>query len=135
MIDDEKRQMDSYRLDLEFRGFEVRFVSDVDEVVRMLGRGGDVPELAILDLMMPPGAAFAAADTESGLRTGIRLFEALRERWPKLPVMILTNVTDPDVEGQFQGQPCCWFDHKEDYLPKEYSARVKGVLEEMAQGV
>jgi len=48
---------------------------------------------------------------------------------PDLPILILTNVSDPRVAARFQGQEKCRFLRKEDYLPFELVEEVKRFLE------
>lgn len=130
MVDDERRQMDSYYLDLERRGIQVQFETDVDVVLETI-KAGPKPDLVILDVMMPPGRL---ADTELGLRTGVRLFENMRVQEPQLPVMVFTNVTDPKVEDRFDRESMCWFMRKADFLPAEFTAQVKQVLGSLGKG-
>jgi CheY-like chemotaxis protein len=54
-------------------------------------------DLIILDIMMPPGAAYRTRDTSNGLRTGILVVQTLHEQWPDIPVLVLTNVLNQEA--------------------------------------
>lgn len=128
MIDDEPRQMDSYHRELEFCGYAVEYCANVDEALRVLAAQGAQVELLILDIMMPPGAAFKDADTQQGLRTGERFFEQVRAERPDLPVMILTNVSRARLEKRFKRERACRLLQKEEYLPFELAEEVEKMI-------
>ena len=44
---------------------------------------------------MVGGSLYSEELTEDGLLTGRLLFQDVRKKWPKLPVVILTNNVDP----------------------------------------
>lgn len=127
-VDDEKRYMNSYVEELKLSGYEVSFQGDVDSALRFFEENLNRINLLILDIMMPPGSSFKEVDTQLGLRTGIHFYERIREKAPNLPVMILTNVSDPRVEERFRKENKCWFLRKEDYFPFELAEEVKKVL-------
>jgi CheY-like chemotaxis protein len=124
-VDDEKRFMDSYSLELELLGYKVSFQKDVDTALAFLKTHPSAVELLILDVMMPPGQSFQHENTNNGLRTGVRFYERIRALSPMLPVIIFTNVSDEQVERRFQAEPNCRFFRKEDYLPFELAEEVK----------
>jgi len=128
LVDDEKREMDSYAMELELSGYEVSFQKDVDDASRFFKENVDQIDLLILDIMMPPGSSFKDVDTQLGLRTGIRFYEKIRETAPNLPVIIFTNVSDEHVAERFRRESQCSFLRKEDYFPFEFAEEVKKVL-------
>jgi len=65
-----------------FDGIEVLEAQDADEALAVLERQADI-DLVLLDLAMPGMEGFA----------GLRL---IRERWPDLPVVMLSAVTNSD---------------------------------------
>jgi DNA-binding response OmpR family regulator len=134
MVDDEKHYTSTYCEDLQLEGVDVRFVNDVDTALQILETELHTINLVILDLMMPPMKAFEGVDTQHGLRTGVRFYEALRARAPELPVMILTNVNDGKVEDFFRSDKKCWYDRKQDWLPAAYTEHVKRVLGAVTAG-
>jgi DNA-binding response OmpR family regulator len=127
-VDDELRYVDSYAEELKMEGFELSPHESVDSAVRFFDQSRDQVELLILDIMMPPGTVFKDVDTEGGLRTGLAFYRHVRERAAKLPVFILTNVSDPAVDERFQGEDNCWFFRKDQCLPFELAEHVKKLL-------
>jgi len=128
MIDDEPHYVKTYIDELEFSGYQVKLEKDVDAGFKFLTENKDQIQLVILDIMMSPGRLLAEVDTQNGLRTGVHLFDRIRALAPNLPILILTNVSDPWVAARFQGQEKCRFLHKEDYLPFELVEEVKRFL-------
>jgi CheY-like chemotaxis protein len=128
LVDDEKRYMDSYAEELELQAFAVTVKRDVDDAWRFLEQHLVDIELLILDIMMPPGEFLMDADTNKGLRTGVRFFERARQLSSALPIIVLTNVSDAAVVEQFRGEPNCSFCRKEDYLPFELADEIKTTL-------
>jgi len=128
MIDDEPHYVKTYIDELEFSGYQVKLEKDVDAGFKFLTENKDQIQLVILDIMMSPGRLLAEVDTQNGLRTGVYLFDRIRALAPDLPILILTNVSDPRVAARFQGQEKCRFLRKEDYLPFELVEEVKRFL-------
>src|SRR5262249_24741430 len=129
MIDDEPRGISSYKEELEFSGYPVVYHRKVDEALKALDEGRQEVELVILDIMMPPGQTFANDEgAQRGLRTGVRVYDVLREWLPDCPVIILTHVTDPRVVQRFRGEKRCWYLQKTDYLPFQLAEVVADVL-------
>jgi CheY-like chemotaxis protein len=128
MVDDERRQMDSHYLELRYSGYDVEYFTGVDDALRALEARGDQVDLLILDIMMPPGAAFKDADTKQGLRTGVRFFERVRADRPNLPVIIFTNVSPNRLEERFKRERACRLLQKEDYLPFELAEEVEKMI-------
>jgi len=127
MIEDEPEYTISYKDELELSGYEVAFVRDVDAALDFLREHREEIELVILDIMMSPGRALADVDTQNGLRTGVHLFDLIRQEAPKLPILILTNVSDERVAAHFRRQENCRFLRKEDYLPFELVDEVNDI--------
>lgn len=127
-VDDERRFMDSYRMELELEGHAVSFQNDVDSALLFLEKSFDAVELLILDIMMPQGRSFQNEDTHGGLRTGVFFYERIREMAPHLPVIIFTNVSDEQLEKRFKAEANCRFLRKEDYLPYELVETVREIL-------
>src|SRR6185503_9480886 len=53
-------------------------------------------DIILLDLMMPPGPLHGA-DTTKGATTGLELRKAMKERYPGVPIVLLTNVNSPEL--------------------------------------
>lgn len=81
--------MSYYKVALEKAGYEVADVRDTDEAIAVAeSRRFD---LAILDVMMPPGDAFRDEDTYKGLMTGTFLARRIHEIAPEMPILFLSN--------------------------------------------
>ena len=126
-VDDERRHSDSYIRELN-KKYQVIFHKDVDRAWQCFEKDTDEIELLILDIMMPPGDTFRKVDTDEGRRTGISFYEKIRKRTPRLPVIVLTNVADEEVEHRFRVEENCWYFQKEHYLPYELLKEVEQIL-------
>jgi DNA-binding response OmpR family regulator len=124
-VDDESRHTISYPQDLACSGYEVVYQPSVDNAMHYFDANSAEIRLVILDLMMPPGKTFENVDTDDGLRTGVHFYYRVREKVPKLPVFILTNVSEDDVRAIFEGDENCMYFEKEHYLPYEITQEVK----------
>lgn len=103
IIDDEQLVMDAYETALRRREFEViRFSGEdcVDRAVQYLEADAATVDLAVVDIMMPPGEAFKDFDTDQGMKTGVFLLEMLRAKYPRLPLLVLTNVQNEETLEQ-----------------------------------
>lgn len=129
LIDEEPRYVGTYIEELRDVGYDVIYATQVDEALAILKTKAASIELVILDVMMPAGSAFKDEDTVLGTKTGLFFFRRLREIEQQLPVIILTNVTQPDVFRFFQAQDSCWFLRKENYDPAALAEQVQRVLQ------
>ncbi|MBL8892616.1 MAG: hypothetical protein JNL67_21750 [Planctomycetaceae bacterium] len=89
--------MSFYSLELQEHGFDVTRCSSVDEAITALV--SDVFEMAIIDIMMPPGDEFTDQDTNYGMATGTLLARKIKQQYPKLKIIVLSNLTRE--EGAF----------------------------------
>jgi CheY-like chemotaxis protein len=126
-VDDEPRELDSYKLELEMSGYDLVFEPDVDNALQFLEENQNEIKILILDLMMPVGKAFENAPHE-GMRTGMDFYDRIRKTLPSLPVIIFTNVTDEQVESKFGKETNCWFLRKANFLPYELAEKVDSIL-------
>jgi DNA-binding NtrC family response regulator len=108
-IDDEKRSVDSYVLEMKLSGFYILYVSNIDNAWSVLQENSRNIELIILDVMMPPGIIFESIITESGLMTGVHFYKKVRENLPECPVIIFTNISDRQILQNFMEENNCWF--------------------------
>jgi CheY-like chemotaxis protein len=127
-VDDETRHISNFVSELEVCGYQISVQSDVDLALQFLEDSQNDVELMILDIMMPPGKRFKHLDTDAGLRTGVHFYERAREIRPELPVIILTNVSDVELEVQFQREANCRYLQKKHYLPYEVAHEVNRIL-------
>jgi CheY-like chemotaxis protein len=86
VIDDEPAVLDVVRRFLEIAGHHVTCASSASEAMDLLAENPPL-DLVILDLMMP---------REDGTSTFFRL----RQRWPRLPILVCTGLLDADPAPQ-----------------------------------
>ena len=93
---------------LEYEGFKVLKAASGSAVLSQLERHWPDVDVLVLDIKMPPGSKLRSMDTLNGHRTGLVLAKRLRERYPKLPLLVLSFVRDPEVERWFKLQGAPW---------------------------
>ena len=128
LIDDDKRQMASYVAELRLRGFEVTHETYVDQALRFLEEGLPEVELLILDVIMPSGESFRDQPTEHGLRTGVYIYERIRETQRNLPIIVFSDAHPADISRVIEGDPHCQFFEKRDLYPFELADAVEKTL-------
>src|SRR4051812_33252938 len=99
VIDDEERYMEPYIVELRFSGYEVIWETETDAALTFFEENYEQIKLLILDIMMPPGESFDHEKTQKGLRTGVFFYERIRQKRPDLPIIILTNVSEPSPDN------------------------------------
>ena len=127
-IDDEKRYSQIYKEELELSGYKVVYFNDVADSLDFFNKNYENILVVILDIMMPPGKKFKLEDTEYGLRTGIKLYELIREKSPEIPVIIFTNVTEENVIKKFQKEKQCFYILKENFFPSELVEEIQKII-------
>ena len=127
-IEDELRQTDSFHEEFRVCGYEVALAKTVDDALLFLKQNVTAIQVVVLDIMMSPGELLKDADTDRGLRTGVKMFEKIREEFPAVPIVIFTNVTDVGVKEFFNARNVPYL-HKSNYDPDELVKRVEELLE------
>lgn len=129
-VDDEKRWVDSYLAALKDDGFDVQYESTVDCALQFVIDNRNDISLLILDTMMPHGKSFSANEAQRGLRTGLRLYERMREEIPDfhIPVIFLTNVSDDEVKQSVDQQANSSLVRKSECFPHELVEKVRSLL-------
>ncbi len=97
LIDDEKLPMDYYIRAFKMKKFEVKQCFDPDSAIEYARQNKPRPKAIILDIMMSPGKKYTNEDTDNGLKTGILLYKDLRDYYPQVPIIFLTNVSSPQI--------------------------------------
>ncbi|HEX8651806.1 MAG TPA: response regulator [Pyrinomonadaceae bacterium] len=131
-VDDEPVFTSSYRDELELENYNVVLKRKLDEAWAVLDEEGPSVQLLILDVMMPSSDLIGMPD-EGGMRTGLLFFEKVRQRFPDLPVVVFTNISDKNVKEFFEKQSRCWVMNKFDYLPYQLADKIKTILDPSAQ--
>jgi CheY-like chemotaxis protein len=133
-VDDEERPINTFMEELTRSGYDVKLETTIEGALRYFRANFDQIQLVVLDIMMPYGEVFSAAETEGGLRTGVRLYKKLREESRELPVIIFTNVSAQPIEEAFSDQPRCRFLTKIDFFPFEFREEVASMLSRSPSG-
>ncbi|MBL7154386.1 MAG: response regulator [Phycisphaerae bacterium] len=94
-----------YTQALREAGFEVVEAVGPDFALQRLTSKRLKFDLVIIDIMLPPGKAFGGEDTLNGLRTGVSLARKVQEDYPDLPILVLTNVLNPNTQRQLEQMP------------------------------
>lgn len=130
-VDDDPYYIHSYLDELIDSGFELTHQSKVAAAMRLLEDRSVPISLVITDIMMASGGVFKD-DTTFDLRTGFAFYDWIRQRAPRLPIIVLTNVGSPDVDEKFADDQQCIVLRKSQCLPFELVDHVKRALKEEA---
>jgi DNA-binding response OmpR family regulator len=115
IIEDELPIAQMYRIKLELAGYRVVVAENGETGLKMVE---DVnPDLVLLDIMMP-------------YMNGDELLKKLRdnEKFSHLPVMILTNVGDTDLQERIEKYGVASYIQKADMTPRQVLAKVNAVM-------
>lgn len=131
-IDDDPRRMGLYVEELVEGGYEVVFHAEVDAALAALENPTEKVDLVVLDISMPPGAAFKFEDTLGGSRTGLPLYDKIRSFRPDVKVVAFTNVPDRRLAEHFSKEDIrlCRFVRKLDTLPSQFKELVDSFMSE-----
>lgn len=113
LIEDEPDCSDDFSIILRSVGHEVFVYNDADSAVIALEKICS-SEVLILDLMMQLGNM---VKTEEGLETGIALYKRIRKVAPKLPILVITARSKPEIWDDFSA------DNKVQYLGKPVASK------------
>jgi CheY-like chemotaxis protein len=116
--DDETYWMTTYHDELRVNGFEVVTAKTGTQVLRLLEEQGREIAVIILDIMMPPGSDLPSKDSHGGYRTGLVLAREIRQKYPKIPIIGCSQVSDEEVAAWFS-QHAQGFMRKSEWFPYE----------------
>lgn len=131
-IDDQEWFVRPYLRAVTEKGLDAQHLDRVEGVAAFLTDTVQPPECIVLDVMFPGDYTLPGAMTSAGLTTGMPLFAALRARFPKTPVVILTASVDDAVRQFFDEQDHCSFCSKGHWLPEQLADLVLGLVEDRA---
>ncbi len=106
LVDEDKIQLEPFKVEFEYRGYEVVFIKDADDALRELSTVvPDDVDLVIIDVMLaanidPKVSKFSREATNDFLETGLRLIERLSICNPKVfprKAILFSNATDADL--------------------------------------
>ncbi len=87
---------------LEVEGFRVLKAENATAAVRILEERKGQIDLAILDVMMPPGEQFDELTAMQGFQSGLLLGRWIREHYPRVPIIGFSLHESPDVSAWFE---------------------------------
>lgn len=126
-IEDEPRQTESFREELELSGYQVRLERTVDGALAFLKENSGGMDLIVLDIMMSPGEALKGEDTKLGLQSGVHLYERIRQLNPDVRIAVFTNVTDQYVKDFFKRNGVIYL-HKRSFEPDDLVRKIEEIL-------
>lgn len=131
LVDDDKLPMKFYVKALAQSGFKVKHYSEPDGALAFVEEKGSQIKAAILDVMMPPGEAYEGEDTKEGLRTGVFLWRDVKRLCRQdMPIVILTNVKNPETLAMFEEGPLPKVVQKMGCPPFELAKMVSDMISE-----
>ena len=122
---DDEPTTDLFYNELEERGLPVRRFDNVDEAWDFLDRTSKPLDLAIIDVMMPPGELFSDIEVSDGLHTGLEFYRLLRQRYPAVIIYLLTNLTQPIVARTIENDRRAYLAVKTDRFYDELAEEIE----------
>lgn len=101
LIDNDKLPMRYYERRLEQIGFRVEFFKRPDPALEFARNNPGRISAIVMGILLSPGNAYRDKDTREGLETGVFLYPDLRDICPDIPIIVLTDVKDPETLGKF----------------------------------
>ena len=125
-LDDELGpNMDDFLLlELKELGLPVRPFRSVDTAWEFLSKKSKPLDVAIIDVMMPPGKLFDLESTRQGLTTGLHFYNKVREI-SDCPVYFITNVTAEIVQNAADDDSNAYFRVKTDHFYDELADEIE----------
>ena len=128
IVDDTAMESAEYKTSLEaFSNYDLDIdvcskTSDLDSYL------ADERDVFIVDMMMPHGRTFSAAETMGGKFTGTKVIEKIRERFAYTPIILLSNTTFGEVaevckKTEFRHIHCLFW-RKQEMPPRELAKKI-----------
>ena len=114
-----------YILALEQNGYEVKQSHNADDTLELATQEHLNIAVIIHGILLKPGGQYPSETTHGGLRTGIPLSKDLSERYPYIPIIILTQVADAETLNQFPEEDRLKVVQALEYPPIELAQLVK----------
>jgi len=101
LIDDDHGPMDYFVEALRHRGCTVEHIDTVDGFFERLDHASEPPDfdIAIIDMMLPHGERLSREMTNGGLKSGIAIVQAIKRKFPHLPIVAFSNYDVPEVRA------------------------------------
>ncbi len=127
-VDDQPKSINRYIKEIEAMGYELEVIDSIKHAVAILNKNSKRIQCIVLDVMFPDNGTFSPELTNHGFTTGMPLYASIRSILPKVPVIVLTNSFDPNVEKWFSSQEHCFFYRKANLLPSDFAHLVKMLI-------
>jgi len=121
LIEDDIQTIDLYKLNLEKAGFELEIIKWGNEALERIGmiglKGNQKPDLILLDIILPD-------------MNGVQILKELRSKKETsvIPVLILTNYSDPKIEEESSALSVQGYLMKTSHTPKEIIVAIQKIL-------
>jgi len=121
LIEDDIPTIDLYKLNFDKAGFELEIIKWGNEALERVGnmglKGNPRPDLILLDIILPD-------------INGIQILKEIRDReeTKDIPVLILTNYSDPKTEQASSDFNSQGYFIKTNHTPKEIIAKIRKIL-------
>lgn len=130
LIDDDKAAMKYYIAALERNNFKVEHQRKPETALQALEARAAEFSLIILDSAMPPGKLYTDKKTDAGILTGEFIFKDIRDKWPQIPILVLTNFFGLDWVQTAARLPNVQTDRKINVPPSKLVEIVKRIIKE-----
>jgi CheY-like chemotaxis protein len=127
-VDDERKMPEYYTAKLEKSDFEVVRRRDPDEALDYLAQHGAEVRVTILDIMMPSGDVYRSRCGDDDTDTGLFLYSDIRERYPRMPIVVLTNRSGSKLFDQQPADPWRVILWKPNCMPSELVEQVRALI-------
>jgi CheY-like chemotaxis protein len=127
LIDDQKLPMEYYQRALLAKGFTPVLCDGPDCALQKVRSATNKPVAVVLDVMMPPGKS-TGSRTDDGLTTGVLLYQDLKPYCEAIPILVLTNMTEPSILSLFRNDSCVVLS-KLDYTPLRLANKLSELLD------
>ncbi len=125
VLDDEPSSVELLVEQLEDAGLPVTYATAADEAIEIIEDSGESIEIAVVDIMLPPGDSFSRLETSNGLTTGILIAELLRCKNTVCPIFLLTNSRAAQVVGLSESDPKIFLRIKTDVFYDDFAEEIK----------
>ncbi|WP_292993179.1 response regulator [Nitrosomonas sp.] len=95
--DDLDNYLRAYLEELEDAGYSVIRANNADVAFVEIENNSDRIRCILMDAMLPIGTRLDKVDTEMGTATGLRLAEFCKDKYPNIPILLLTILQKPDI--------------------------------------
>jgi DNA-binding NtrC family response regulator len=127
LIDDEHGPIDFYVQALTEGEHSVEQLDTVEKLLAHLDKGV-AADVYVVDIMMPTHGNPQMRAAADGLASGIVLHKRIRERFPNVPIIMLTSISNPAVIAGLQVESNTRIESKVDTLPSDLVDLVNSVL-------